>query len=345
MVVKTRPVRFGVLGAARIAPKALIQPAEQLDCAEIVAVAARDPLRARAFAAANHIPQVLSSYDELIATADVDAVYVPLPNSLHCEWTIRAIRSGKHVLCEKPIASNTAEAERMALAASENGLVLAEALHYRYHPLAARIRELLDSGSIGRIIRFEGHFSAPNLPSDIRFDWDLAGGAMMDLGCYPLNMIRYFSGQLPRVQHAKAEVGPPGIDITMDVELELEQANAHISCSMAPGVRGSAWFRAIGEKGELLVTNPVAPHLGNLITVRSSSRESHETVQGHATYVHQLEAFVAAIRGEKPIATPASDGVVNMRLIDDIYRAAGLPCRGESITASPIGRTKEAPLK
>jgi predicted dehydrogenase len=327
-VASKPPVRFGVLGAARIVPKALIEPAEQLHCAEIVAIAARDPARAHEFAAANRIPLVLSSYDEIVAAPDIEAVYIPLPNSLHCHWTIRALRAGKHVLCEKPIASNAVEAQQMDDAARETGLILAEAFHYRYHPLAVRVRELLQSGCIGRTVRFEAHFSAPSVPTDIRYDWSLSGGAMMDLGCYPLHMVRYFSGQLPVVRRAKAQVGPPGIDITMNAELELGLATAHVSCSMAPDAQAGAWFSATGESGEIRVTNPVAPHRGHLLTIRGGANERQESVEGRATYLYQLEAFVAAIRDNKPIAIPSSDSVLNMRLIDEVYRAAGLPCRG-----------------
>ncbi len=340
------PVRFGILGAARIVPKALIKPAEQLDDAEVVAIAARDPIRARAFAADNGIPQVLSSYDELIAASNINAVYIPLPNSLHCEWTIRALRAGKHVLCEKPIASNATEAQQMARVASEAGLVLAEAFHYRYHPLAARVRELLRAGCIGRVVHFDGHFSAPSLPTDIRYDWDLSGGATMDLGCYLLNMLCYFSGFIPVVRRAKARVGPPKIDVAMEAELEFEHGvNAHISCSIAGDTRAGAWFAARGDCGELLVTNPVAPHHGHLLTIRSGAGEQRQIVEGDATYLYQLKAFVAAVRDNKRIATGGSDGVLNMRLIDDVYCAAGLPRRGSLSTAPNVELMEEAALK
>lgn len=333
-----RPVRFGILGAARIVPNALTKPAEQLDCAQVVAIAARDPVRARAFAAANRILRVLPSYDEVIDASDIDAIYIPLPNSLHYEWTIRALRAGKHVLCEKPIASNAAEAQQMADIASETGLVLAEALHYRYHPLAARVHELLDAGCIGRIVHFDSHFWAPSLPTNIRFDWGLSGGATMDLGCYLLNMVSYFSGVTPVVRRAEARLGPPKIDITMEAELECEHGvTAHISCSIAPDCRAGAWFAARGDCGELLVTNPVAPHRGHLLTIRSGTGEQREVVEGHATYVYQLKAFVAAVRDNIRMATTGSDGVLNMRLIDDVYRAAGLPPRGGLSAAPNVG--------
>ncbi|MDP6243823.1 MAG: Gfo/Idh/MocA family oxidoreductase, partial [Myxococcota bacterium] len=137
------PLRIGTLGAARITPPALVRPARELAGAEVVAVAARDPERARAFAAKHGIPRVHASYDALLADPEIEAIYNPLPNGLHCEWTLRALDAGKHVLCEKPLASNEQEATRMADAADRTGLVVAEAFHWRYHPLALPTLALL----------------------------------------------------------------------------------------------------------------------------------------------------------------------------------------------------------
>src|SRR5438874_2312039 len=145
----TRKLRFGILGAAKIVPNALIVPAGKVADVELAAIAARDQKRAEEFAHANGIGRVLPDYADVIRDPDVDVIYNPLPNSLHCDWTIAALRAGKHVLCEKPIASNAAEAERMAQVAAETGLILAEAFHYRYHPLADRIREILSDGRLG----------------------------------------------------------------------------------------------------------------------------------------------------------------------------------------------------
>ena len=228
-----RPIRFGILGAARIAPDALIKAAHNVPEAEVVAVAARDPKRAREFAATHKIPRVLATYDDLVKDPELDVIYNPLPNSLHCEWTIAALRAGKHVLCEKPLSSNAAEAERMSKAADESGKILGEAFHYRYHPLADRVRALISDGTLGRLVRVEGNFSVPIPETNIRFDWSLAGGATMDLGCYPLHMIRYFSGLTPRVISAKAETGPKNIDIAMEVDLELaDGVTARMTCAM-----------------------------------------------------------------------------------------------------------------
>jgi len=323
-----RPLRFGILGAARIAPDALIKAAQNVPDAEVVAVAARDPKRAREFAAANGVPRVLATYQDLVNDPKLDVIYNPLPNSLHCEWTIAALRAGKHVLCEKPLASNALEAERMAKAADESGKILGEAFHYRYHPLADRIRALMTDGTLGRLIHVEGRFTVPIPETNIRFDWSLAGGATMDLGCYPLHMIRYFSGMTPRVIRAAAETGPTNIDIAMDVDLELA---AGVSAKMISAMKKDstimASFSARGERGDLRVINPIAPQRGHQLTLKTASGEKTETVPGDTTFTHQLRAFVKAVRGEAKFPTDGVEGIINMRVIDEVYRAAGLPPR------------------
>ena len=324
-----RPIRWGILGAAKIAPSALIEPAAKLPEVEVAAIAARDPARAREFAKSHRIARVHRRYEDLLADREIDAIYNPLPNSMHCEWSIRALRAGKHVLCEKPIASNAEEAAQMAQAADETGLLLVEAFHYRYHPLADRIRALIAGGAIGKLTHAEGHFSVPIPPSNIRFDWNLAGGATMDLGCYPLHMIRAFSGLTPRVVAARAQVGPPNIDVKMEADLELAfGVTARMTCSMAADAQIGAWFLARGEYGELRATNPIAPHRGHQLTVTTPAGTTTETVPGEATFTHQLRAFVAAMRGDRSaFPTDARDGIIGMRLIDEVYRAAGLPPR------------------
>ena len=323
-----RPIRFGILGAARIAPDALIKAAQNVPDAEVTAMAARDSKRAREFADTHGIPRVLATYDDLVNDPELDVIYNPLPNSLHCQWTIAALRAGKHVLCEKPLASNASEAEQMAAAANETGKILGEAFHYRYHPLADRIRALMTDGTLGRLVHVEGQFSVPIPETNIRFDWSLAGGATMDLGCYPLHMIRYFSGLTPRVVSARAETGPKNIDIAMEVDLELAGGvTAKMSCAMKKDSVISATFTARGDRGELRVINPIAPHRGHQLTVTTGAGEKHETVPGDTTFTHQLRAFVKAVRGEAKFPTDGAEGVINMRLIDDVYRAAGIPPR------------------
>ena len=327
-MAEQRPIRFGILGAARIVPDALIKAALNVPEAKVVAIAAREPKRARDFADAHNIPQVHATYDDLVNDPELDVIYNPLPNSLHCRWSIAALRAGKHVLCEKPIASNALEADQMARTADETGKILGEAFHYRYHPLADRVHALISGGKLGRLIHVEGHFSVPIPETNIRFDWNLAGGATMDLGCYPLHMIRYFSGMAGNVIRAKAETGPKNIDIAMDAELELERgATARMTCAMKKDSVISASFMARGDRGELRVINPIAPHRTHQLTIKTDAGETSETVPGDTTFTHQLRAFVKAVRGQAKFPTDGAEGVINMRVIDDVYRAAGLPPR------------------
>jgi predicted dehydrogenase len=326
MPLKT--LRFGILGAARIVPNSLVAPAAKVPGVELTAIAARDPARARDFARKHGIARVHKTYDDLMRDPDVNVIYNPLPNSLHCEWSIAALRAGKHVLCEKPLAANADQAARMAQVADETGLLLVEAFHYRYHPLADRIHQLIHSGVIGRLLHVEAQFMVPIPPPNIRYDWNLAGGATMDLGCYPLHMIRYFSGLTPQVVRATAEIGPPSIDVAMQADLLLgADTTATMKCSMKSDATVAVSFTARGERGELSATNPVSPHHGHKLAIKTDSIDSTETVPGDTSYTHQMRAFAAAFRDEAPFPTDAHEAIINMQLIDDVYRAASLPPR------------------
>ena len=197
------PVRFGILGAARITPAALVYPAEAFADVELTCVAARDRTRAEAFAAEHGIGAVLADYAAVVR-ADVDAVYVPLPISEHARWAIAALEAGRHVLCEKPLARNGAEARRVADAARASGCVLMEAFHYRHHPLFARVLELIADGAVGAPRRIDGHFSVPHVRAgDIRLAYATGGGALMDLGCYCVHWLRQLT---QREQIGRADV-------------------------------------------------------------------------------------------------------------------------------------------
>jgi len=324
-------VRIGVLGAARIAPAALMKPARVVSGVEVGAVAARDRRRAEAFAARYGVPAVHESYAGLLADPSLDAVYIPLPNGLHAQWTLAALKAGKHVLCEKPFTSNAAQAREVAAAADGTGLVVMEAFHYRYHPLARRMAELVRGGELGRIRRVETAMCFP-LPrfSDIRYDFGLAGGALMDAGCYAVHALRLLAPSDPDVTAARA--------LTLRRDRRIDRAmTARFSFSGgATGeIRTSMWSsallriraRAVGERGTLTVTNFAAPQVWSRFTVTMDGRRRRERFDGEATYVHQLRAFAAAVRGEPANLTPPSDSVATMSLIDDIYAAAGLPLR------------------
>lgn len=331
-IARVNKLRFGILGAARIAPPALLGPARVVEGVEIVAVAARNMSKARRFANAHHIPRVLDSYDLLVHDQEIDAIYNPLPNSMHCEWTIKALRAGKHVLCEKPMASNAREAEEMARAAEETGRVLMEAFHYRYHPLAQRVRAIMDSGEIGATRALEADFFIPLFarPRDIRFQFALAGGALMDTGCYCINFLRYLGKGEPRVVKAKARLAAPQVDRLMVAELEFENGVvAKMGCSLAAFPPLKTFARVRGDKGEIRVWNPFIPQRNfRGLTVKTQNGTRREAISLEPTYNFQLRAFVAATRGDKTNLTDGNDAVKNMRVIDEIYRRAGLKVRG-----------------
>jgi predicted dehydrogenase len=323
------PIRIGILGAARIAPLALTNPARGNDEVVVAAVAARDPSRAQAFAARHGIERAHTGYEALIADPGVDAVYNPLPNGLHGRWTRAALAAGKHVLCEKPFTANAAEAREVAEEAARSDRVVMEAFHYRYHPLTLRVEEIIASGELGRLRRVEAAMCFP-LPkfSDIRYDYSLAGGATMDAGCYAVHIARTLGGSTPEVVAAQAKLRDPRVDRAMTAELRFAGGHTgRVRCSMwsTDVLRLSA--KVVGDRGELRVLNPVTPQFFHRLTVRTPEGSRVERFGRRATYAYQLDAFAAAVLRGEPVKTSPQDAVENMTVIDDIYRAAGLPLR------------------
>jgi predicted dehydrogenase len=326
------PLRIGVLGAARIVPTALIAPARHVPGVTIAAIAARDTTRAAAFAKRHGIERVLASYDALLDDPAIDAVYVPLPNALHCRWTLRALAAGKHVLCEKPLASNGAEAQEMAAAAARAGRVLMEAFHWRYHPVAARMVAIATGGTLGHVQRIETSMCIPlPLPGNIRYDFALGGGATMDTGCYAIHMLRHLAGAEPVVARAEARLASHDVDRCMEAEMTFSDGRTgRIRCSLFSARLLDISARVVGDRGEMRVLNPVAPQFYHRLVVRTPEGKRVERIPGHSTYEHQLRAFADAVsKGVAPLTGPA-DSIATMRVIDAVYDAAGLPRRGES---------------
>jgi predicted dehydrogenase len=308
-----------------------MKPARVVDGVEVAAVAARDRRRAEAFAARYGVPTVHDSYADLLADPSLDAVYIPLPNGLHAQWTLAAMKAGKHVLCEKPFTSNAAQARDVAAAAEGTGLVVMEAFHYRYHPLGERMAEIVHGGELGRIERVETSMCFPlPLLSDIRYDFGLAGGALMDAGCYAVHCLRLLAPGDPTVTAANALTlkRDRRIDRAMTARFSFaDGATGHLRASMWSSNLLSIRARVVGERGTLTVNNFVVPSLPSRFTVDVDGRRRRERFEGEATYVHQLRAFAAAVRGDPTNLTPPSDSVATMSLIDAIYTAAGLPLR------------------
>jgi predicted dehydrogenase len=333
----TARLRIGTLSAARITAEALIEPAMLLPETVVTAVAARDRRDAEAYAAEHAIPVVHDSYEALLADPGIDAVYNPLPNSLHAEWTLRAIEAGKHVLCEKPFTSNAAEAAQVAAAARESGLVVMEAMHYRYHPLVSMIGDRLRqiggrSGAGIRHLQCNVSFPLDGL-SDIRYVYGLGGGATMDAGCYALDLLRLLGPGEPEVVSALATEQVPDVDRAMSAYLRYPGgATAWLDLSFTQGGKFRADVHVAAEHGQLRVQNFIHPHKRYRLTVRHGGHNdvasSSDGGPAGTTYLHQLRAFAAAVQRSEPFTSTPDHAVVTMRLIDDIYRAAGLPPRG-----------------
>ena len=325
------PLRIGILGAARIAPAAVIRPAANNPEASVVTVAARDPEKAAVFARKQDVPRVAASYQALLDDPEVDAIYNPLPNGLHAEWTLKAIAAGKHVLCEKPFTANAVEAERVATAAEQSGLVVMEAFHYRYHPLFLRALEIVHSGELGKLRRVETALCFP-LPrfSDIRYQLDLAGGATMDAGCYAIHMARTLGGEKPTVASASAKLHSDQIDRAMTAELRFPAGHVgRITASMWSSSLLRITARVWGDDGRLVIVNPLGPHLWHRLSTTVGGRTRVEHFPRRHTYDYQLEGFCAAVAEGVPTLTPPSDSIHNMLVIDAVYRAAGLRPRGQ----------------
>src|ERR1039458_3006294 len=231
---------MGTLGTSRITEVALLEPATNVHDVTVTAVAARDKSRAEAFALGHAIPAAYGSYDELLADPDIDAVYNPLPNSQHGPWTLKAIAAGKHVLCEKPFASNAEQAEQVVAAASAAGLVVMEAMHYRYHPLIQRLRELVTELGPVQHLQCWTSFVITD-PDDIRYDYDLAGGALMDGGCYAVDCLRLLGGGEPSVSGALADPWPSSRGESGDSGKVADRATA-VRLAFPGGATG--WFES-----------------------------------------------------------------------------------------------------
>jgi predicted dehydrogenase len=323
-------LKIGVIGAARITRDALIKPSRTVDGVEVVAIAARDRQKATDAAAKHGIPMVFDSYEALLADPEIDAVYIPTPNGLHGRWTLAAIGAGKHVLCEKPFTANADEARKVATAAKASNVVVMEAHHTSHHPQTKRAAEIVRSGMLGQLESAEAAFIVPMPPStDIRWNLALAGGSLMDLGCYPVRWLRDVLGVVPTVTAATAS-DRDGIDASMDARLDYAGVAGRVRAAMwtTPPLLIEASVR--GSAGVMKVRMPFAPQVKGKISVDGPDLRLREKADPHASYAYQLEAFRDAVVAGGPNITDAHAAIETMQTIDDIYRAAGMEVRQPS---------------
>jgi predicted dehydrogenase len=324
------PLRIGVLGAARITGLSLVGPAHATGH-RLVAVAARDRSRAEAFAAAHGVERVADSYAAVLADPEVEIVYNPLANALHGPWNLAAVHAGKNVLTEKPSASNAEEAREVRDAAAAPGVSLMEGFHYPYHPLHRRLHALLTSGELGelRAVEISMVMPAPD-DGDPRWRLDLAGGGLMDVGCYGLHALRMLGsvlGGAPQVVAARAGQRDPGVDAWLDADVELPGG---VPATLRSGMNAPDFdfsYRLVGSRGQAFAPEFARPHLDDRILVTGPDGERVEELGRRSSYTYQLEALAAHLRTGAPLLTGADDAVANMELVDATYRAAGLSPR------------------
>ncbi len=324
----------GILGAGGIAERAMVVPSRDVDGVEVVAIGARDPHRAAEFAERLDLP-VSGDYETVLAHPDIDLVYLALPPIVHADWGVRALEAGKHVLCEKPLSANEVGAQRIADAAVTNGRRAFVGFHYRLHGFIRRLLEVIASGALGEVLEVEIDFSIPHFvvqPGNIRLDGDLAGGAVMDVGCYAVDLLRAAWGD-PRVVSAKAQLYPEDrrIDLQTDAVLQLAGGfPARVRASFIGVDRGRMTLRVVGSDAVLEATSVIVPQWGATLTVTGPSGNvliAEHAAEGENSYARQLEHLVAVLGSGAPSLLDADRAVGTMRVVDDIYRAAGLQPR------------------
>jgi predicted dehydrogenase len=331
-------VVWGVLGASHFALMAAIPAMQQAPLVDLRALASRSLDKAKAAAAQVNVARAYGSYEELLSDPEIEAIYNPLPNNLHVPWSIKAARAGKHVLCEKPIAMNAAEAEELANVQRETGKLVAEAFMVRYHPQWDAVVKLIQSGRIGKVRAVQTAFSYTNTDLDnIRNQKDVGGGALYDIGGYAINTARLIFGTEPQRVAGVCERDPnSGCDSLTSALLDFGTGQA----SFVVGTQHVPYQRVhvFGTKGHIDVEIPFnAPHDrpckvyvdegfvgGADFTAKHSSDDRRELLITPAAnhYTRQWQAFSEAIRTGRPIHNDIQSAVANMRVIDAIFRAA-----------------------
>lgn len=319
------PVRWGIISAANIGVKAVAPAILASANGRLVAVGGRDPQRTTDLYSFAPSVRIYSDYDSVLNDPDIEAIYNPLPNSLHAAWTIKALQAGKHVLCEKPLAVTRAEAETMVRAAREHNLLLMEAFMYRFHPQIVWALEQINSGLIGpvRLVRASFSFDIRARPQNIRLNPELAGGSLMDVGCYPVNLCRAIYGQAPATVAARVYVPKRGgVDMAMNALLDYGDGRfGLIDSSFGLPMRQSA--EIFGEDGTITIPVPFTPGIRDVAAfVTRNGQMTEQNFTRIDQYQLEVEHFARCLRTSQEPALRLSETLENMSTIEAIYQAA-----------------------
>jgi predicted dehydrogenase len=324
---------WGILGCARIARRGLIPGIAESRTGRLLAIASREESRARAWAEEFGIPRAGGSYQRLLDDPEIDAVYIPLPNELHRPWVLRAADAGKHVLCEKPMALDSAQAREMVERCRQRGVLLMEGFMWRHQPRTENIRKLVRSGAIGDLRLIRSSFSFSIEPGDWRLEPSRGGGSLWDVGCYGVNMARLFAGGEPAASRALAHRAMTGVDAGMTAILEFKGGLlATIDCSFEQPFR--CQYELVGTRGVIEVPDAYLPPAGShsVARLRTCGVRSDSTAAGDPIQVLQFEPFnqyaamvdcFAHSCAAGSLVDPAEDGLAQMILLEQLMSAAG----------------------
>jgi D-xylose 1-dehydrogenase (NADP+, D-xylono-1,5-lactone-forming) len=312
-------IRLALASTAAI-NDALLAGASESSLVKVIGVGSRERARAEAYAQERGLERAYGGFDELLADPDVDAVYIALPNALHVEWAVRALEAGKHVLSEKPLTRDPREAERAFDAAERAGRILMEGFMYRHHPQTKRLVQLVRDGEIGELRLVRSHFSFTlDRPRDVRWERDLGGGSLLDLGCYCTNLMRTLAGEPERV-YAEQITAPSGVDVRFAATLRFAAgALGHFDCAFDLPRR--IGFEAVGSEGSATMLQPFAEDEVTLEVRRGDELVSSETETANR-YGLEVDNFARAIAGEEPPLLDRSDSVAQARALDALLRSA-----------------------
>lgn len=324
-----------MLSTAKIGRSAVIPAIQHSANSELVAIASRSLDRARDIARNIGIPQSYDSYEALVSAEDIDAVYIPLPNSMHAEWAIKAAERGKHVLCEKPLAMNADECAKMEVAARQNNVKLMEAFMYRFHPRTQRLFEMARNRVVGETRFIHSEFTIRITDTaNIRLQKALGGGALMDVGCYCVNASRMIADEEPLEVQAYANWAPTGVDEQMSANLRFASGVlAQFDCALTLSPRQSC--QVVGSEGVLDVPVAFVPGT-NQTTIRQlqGGKETLHQFAGDDEYRLMVEDFAQCVLTDRQLRYPPEDGVANLRVVDALYRSARNGGRPQRLSAN-----------
>ncbi|MFK8076456.1 MAG: Gfo/Idh/MocA family protein [Granulosicoccus sp.] len=318
-------LKFGILSTAKIADEHLIPAIQQSGTASLEAIASRDLKKAKKMAAKFNAPQAFGSYDELLASDDIDAVYIPLPTSQHVDWAVKAAQAGKHVLVEKPLALKATDIKKLIKARDKAGVVVSEGYMVTYHPQWLKVRDLIKKNAIGKLRRIESSFSYFNVDeNNMRNRPELGGGALPDIGVYPTVCARFATGLEPKTVTAQVEFDPKfKTDRYANVQLEFDGVDMNFYVSTQMANRQTMVFH--GDKGFIELTAPFNSNLYEGDEVRLHNSKHNETqvfrYTGLNQYRYQIDAYAKAVAGKKQAYFTLEDSVLNQKVIDAIYKS------------------------